>query len=107
MGSESLPLFEEIHSFPNVDYLTIHIWAKNWGWFSGEKVEEGFPNVMEKATAYIDQHVAVAKKLSKPLVIEEFGLPRTSTASIHQIRQRFAINTMRRSFRTSATNLEE
>ena len=76
MGSESLPLFEEIHAFPNVDYLTIHIWAKNWGWFSGEKVEEGFPNVMEKAAAYIDQHVAVAEKLNKPLVIEEFGLPR-------------------------------
>ena len=76
MGSESLPLFEEVHAFPNVDYLTIHIWAKNWGWFSGEKVEEGFPNVIEKATSYIDQHVAVARKLNKPLVIEEFGLPR-------------------------------
>jgi len=76
MGSESLPLFEEIHAIPNIDYLTIHIWAKNWGWFSGDKIEEGFPNVMEKATAYIDQHVAVAKRLNKPLVIEEFGLPR-------------------------------
>jgi mannan endo-1,4-beta-mannosidase len=76
MGSESLPLFEEIHAIPNIDYLTIHIWAKNWGWFSGDKLEEGFPNVMEKATAYIDQHVVVAKRLNKPLVIEEFGLPR-------------------------------
>ena len=76
MGSESLPLFEEIHAIPNIDYLTIHIWAKNWGWFSGDKLEEGFPNVMEKATAYIDQHVVVAKRLKKPLVIEEFGLPR-------------------------------
>ena len=31
---------------------------------------------MAKATAYVDQHIAVAKKLNKPLVIEEFGLPR-------------------------------
>lgn len=76
MGTESLPLFEEIHAIKGVDYLTIHIWAKNWGWFSGEKVEEGFLNVIEKATAYVDQHVAVARKLNKPLVIEEFGLPR-------------------------------
>ena len=76
MGSESLPLFEEIHAIKDIDYLTIHIWAKNWGWFSGEKLEEGFPNVIEKATAYVDQHVAVARKLNKPLVIEEFGLPR-------------------------------
>ncbi|HKX83077.1 MAG TPA: cellulase family glycosylhydrolase [Pyrinomonadaceae bacterium] len=76
VGTESLPMFEEIHAIPNIDYLTIHIWAKNWGWFSGDKLEEGFPNVMSKATAYVDQHVAVARKLNKPLVIEEFGLPR-------------------------------
>ena len=37
---------------------------------------EGFPNVVEKAVSYIDQHLAIAKKLNKPLVIEEFGLPR-------------------------------
>jgi endo-1,4-beta-mannosidase len=31
---------------------------------------------VEKAVGYIDQHLAVAEKLNKPLVIEEFGLPR-------------------------------
>lgn len=76
MGTENLQLFEEIHADKNIDYLTIHIWAKNWGWFTGEKIAEGFPNVLEKATAYIDQHTAIARKLNKPLVIEEFGLPR-------------------------------
>jgi mannan endo-1,4-beta-mannosidase len=76
MGTESLELFEEIHADRNVDYLTIHIWAKNWGWFKEDKVAEGFPNVVEKAVGYIDQHLAVAGKLNKPLVIEEFGLPR-------------------------------
>ncbi len=78
MGTESLKLFEEIHADKNVDYLTIHIWAKNWGWFQGEKVAEGYPNVVEKATAYLNEHLAVAQKLDKPLVIEEFGLPRNA-----------------------------
>ena len=76
MGTESLPLFEGIHADRNIDYLTIHIWAKNWGWFEGDKVAEGFPNVVEKATAYLDQHLRVAERLNKPLAIEEFGLPR-------------------------------
>ena len=35
-----------------------------------------FPGVVRKATAYIDEHVVVARRLGKPLVIEEFGLPR-------------------------------
>jgi mannan endo-1,4-beta-mannosidase len=78
MGTESLKLFEEIHADKNVDYLTIHIWAKNWGWFEGEKVAEGYANVVEKATNYLNEHIAIAKKLDKPLVIEEFGLPRNA-----------------------------
>ncbi len=76
MGTENLELFEEIHADKNVDYLTIHIWAKNWGWFKEDKVAEGFPNVIQKATEYINQHLPIAQKLNKPLVIEEFGLPR-------------------------------
>lgn len=76
MGTENLKLFEDIQADKNIDYLTIHIWAKNWGWFSGEKVAEGFPNITKRAVDYINQHSAIARKLNKPLVIEEFGLPR-------------------------------
>jgi len=76
MGTEDLKLYEEIHADPNVDYLTIHIWPKNWGWFKGERVEEDFPAVVEKTLSYISQHLAVAERLGKPLVVEEFGLPR-------------------------------
>lgn len=76
MGTESLELFEQIHDDRNVDYLTIHIWPKNWGWFENGKMAEGFPEALDKTVKYIDEHVAVARKLNKPLVIEEFGLPR-------------------------------
>lgn len=76
MGTEDIKLYEEIHADQNVDYLTIHIWPKNWGWFKGHQIEEGFPGVVEKTLSYIDQHLLVAKLLNKPLVIEEFGLPR-------------------------------
>lgn len=76
MGTEDLKLYEEVHADKNVDYLTIHIWPKNWGWFTGHALGEGFANVLEKTLSYIGQHLPVAERLGKPLVIEEFGLPR-------------------------------
>jgi mannan endo-1,4-beta-mannosidase len=76
MGTESMELFEEIHRDRNVDYLTIHIWAKNWSWFRAGRLAEDFPGALDKARGYIDEHLTIAKRLNKPLVIEEFGLPR-------------------------------
>lgn len=76
IGTVGMKLFEEIHADKNIDYLTIHIWAKNWNWFRDQKLAEDFPQAMQKAQDYIAEHLAVAEKLNKPLVIEEFGLPR-------------------------------
>ena len=76
MGSESLPLFERVHADKNVDYMTIHIWPKNWGWFKGDSIEKYYPEVSTKTANYINKHIPVARKLAKPLIIEEFGLPR-------------------------------
>ena len=71
-----MAVYERVHADPNIDYLTIHIWPKNWGWFRDTATAKGMPAVIAKATAYVDKHVAEAQKLGKPLVIEEFGLPR-------------------------------
>ncbi len=76
MGTESLQLFETVHADKNIDYLTIHIWPKNWSWFGTETMEQDFPKVISRTTDYIHKHAAVARKLNKPLVVEEFGLPR-------------------------------
>ncbi|MGB7069635.1 MAG: cellulase family glycosylhydrolase [Pyrinomonadaceae bacterium] len=76
IGTESLEIFEEIHADPNIDYLTIHIWPKNWAWFAPEKMAEEYSKAEAMTGAYIMQHAVVAAKLKKPLVIEEFGLPR-------------------------------
>lgn len=76
IGTESLEIFERIHADKNVDYLTIHIWPKNWAWFSEGRLDEQFAEVLQKTRDYIDEHEEVARRLNKPLVIEEFGLPR-------------------------------
>ncbi len=76
IGTEGMPLFEEIHRDKNIDYLTIHIWAKNWNWFRNGRLREDYKEAVGKAVDYLTEHLTVAKKLGKPLVVEEFGLPR-------------------------------
>lgn len=73
---ESDQLYEDIHAPAQVDYLTIHIWPKNWSWFSDTSIVKGMPTVIENTQNFIKRNAAVAAKLTKPLVIEEFGLPR-------------------------------
>lgn len=76
MGTETMQLFEDIHKDKNVDYATIHIWPKNWSWYKDSSFKNDFSAVVNKTTAYINEHAAVMQKINKPLVVEEFGLPR-------------------------------
>jgi mannan endo-1,4-beta-mannosidase len=77
MGSEgSMELYERLHSIAEIDYLTIHIWPKNWRWIDEKKLDSTVNTAIKNTEEYIDVHVVVAKKLHKPLVIEEFGFPR-------------------------------
>jgi len=92
MGSEDIEIFETAHAIKTIDYLTIHIWPKNWSWFSDTAIAKQFENVVGKTTAYINDHAAVANRLQKPLVVEEFGLPRdqhsfepTSTTALRDL----------------------
>lgn len=71
-----IALFEKIHSDPNINYLNIHIWPYNWGWVKADSLTELLPRAKENTRKYIDDHMAVARKYSKPIVLEEFGFPR-------------------------------
>lgn len=73
---EHMPCALEAHDGENIDYMTIHIWPFNWGWFKYADMDGTIGPSLEKATNYIEQHRAQALALGKPLVIEEFGLPR-------------------------------
>jgi len=76
-GSEGdIHLYERIHSDPNIDYLTMHIWPKNWGWLDPNDIPGSIDESIIKTNEYMEQHIALAGKLNKPIVMEEFGLPR-------------------------------
>jgi mannan endo-1,4-beta-mannosidase len=76
MGTESADLYEAVHRDNNVDYCTIHIWPKNWGWFKGTAIADSINSIISRGDEYIRSHEAIAARIGKPLVIEEFGLPR-------------------------------
>ena len=53
---------------PEVDYITFHMWAQNWGWYSGGGTFNSWSSV--------DNYLAQNLVESKPTVLEEFGLSR-------------------------------
>ena len=68
--------FLESHKTPNIDYLTMHLWPLNWGWFDPKRIPETLPQTETKALDYIAKHLDLARQLNKPIVMEEFGLGR-------------------------------
>lgn len=71
-----MDLYEHIHGDANIDYLNIHIWPYNWGWAKKDSLWENLDRAKQFSAAYIDEHLLIAKKYQKPLVLEEFGYPR-------------------------------
>ncbi len=68
--------FEKIHSDQNIDYLTMHIWPKNWGWLDIHDIGSSMDISISNTNKYMSDHIDVARELNKPIVLEEFGLPR-------------------------------
>ncbi|MEO7278250.1 MAG: mannanase [Sphingomicrobium sp.] len=66
----------DAHSSPDIDYVTAHIWPQNWSWADPRDLAGSWPTVERNTIAYLAQQVDIAKRLGKPLVIEEFGMPR-------------------------------
>lgn len=68
--------FLDAHADTGIDYLTFHMWPKNWGWFKARNPGGSYQPTLQKADDYISAHLALAKRLGKPIVLEEFGLER-------------------------------
>ena len=83
-GSEGLrgcldqpEVFIAAHKSPAIDYVTVHMWLKNWGWLKEPQLGPEFEIAAGKARDHVEQHNQIATDiLKKPLVLEEFGLPR-------------------------------
>ena len=73
---EDSALYEKICSDPNIDYMNAHVWPFNWNWASKDSLVAHVDRACSNTARYLKQHTAIATRLQKPLVIEEFGYPR-------------------------------
>lgn len=91
VGCEEDPeLFHQVHAFPEIDYVCIHIWPYNWHWLgpASGPLEVGLAKNGERSTIdsvasaslrsrdYMYACWETVKDLNKPMVLEEFGYPR-------------------------------
>jgi mannan endo-1,4-beta-mannosidase len=70
----------QAHKPASIDYLTLHVWPNNWGWIDPKNQPATYDAGEAKCRDYVARHIALAKGLNKPLVIEEFGLVRDGRA---------------------------
>ncbi len=77
MGTENdMDLCRRIHDCKNISYINAHMWAFNWSWVDKTDLEGSIDKALVTCNDYIDEHITLAEELNKPLVFEEFGLPR-------------------------------
>jgi mannan endo-1,4-beta-mannosidase len=70
-------VFIRAHQTPAIDYVTVHMWLKNWGWLKDPQLGPDYETAAARAKDHVEKHTVLATDtLHKPLVLEEFGLPR-------------------------------
>ncbi len=75
-SAQDAQLYLDSHRTKHIDYLTYHLWPKNWGWFDSKDPTGSWDGAISKSRNYLTSHIELAKKLDKPIVLEEFGLDR-------------------------------
>jgi len=61
------------HQHPTIDFATCHVWPENWGWDPARCTQ----SALTRATQFVHRRIRdAADTLGKPLLIEEFGVPR-------------------------------
>ncbi|MBQ7422946.1 MAG: cellulase family glycosylhydrolase [Prevotella sp.] len=68
--------YERICSDKNIDYCNVHLWPYNWSWARKDFLIKDLKRSCKNTKQYINKHLAICKRLQKPLVMEEFGYPR-------------------------------
>jgi mannan endo-1,4-beta-mannosidase len=70
-------VFIDAHKTSAIDYVTVHMWLKNWSWLKDPALTPEFETAADRAHEHVESHTKIATEtLKKPLVLEEFGLPR-------------------------------
>lgn len=71
-----MALCERIHALDEISYINCHVWPYNWKWMRGDNMVADLDRSCANTKEYIDMHVGLGHSINKPVVVEEFGMPR-------------------------------
>ena len=71
-----MELCGKIHAIDEISYINCHVWPYNWKWLRGDAMREDLQKSCENTEEYINMHLELGEKIGKPVVVEEFGMPR-------------------------------
>ncbi|HZL80314.1 MAG TPA: hypothetical protein VFC17_15890, partial [Candidatus Limnocylindrales bacterium] len=64
-------VFIASHKTPAIDYVTVHMWLKNWSWLKDPQLGPDYETAAARAREHVEQHTVLATDtLHKPLVLE-------------------------------------
>jgi mannan endo-1,4-beta-mannosidase len=72
----NMELCEKIHAIDEISYINCHVWPYNWKWMRGDHMREDLEQSCQYTEEYINMHLELGEKIQKPVVVEEFGMPR-------------------------------
>lgn len=71
-----MALCERIHALDEISYINCHVWPYNWKWMRGDNMVADLDRSCANTKDYIDMHIGLGHSINKPVVVEEFGMPR-------------------------------
>ena len=71
-----MALCERIHALDEISYINCHVWPYNWKWMRGDNMVADLDRSCANTKEYIDMHIGLGHSINKPVVVEEFGMPR-------------------------------
>ena len=71
-----MDLCEKIHALEEISYVNCHVWPYNWKWMRGDNMRADLEQSCTYTEEYINMHLELGRKINKPVVVEEFGMPR-------------------------------
>lgn len=71
-----MDLCARIHGIEEISYINCHVWPYNWRWITGENMFDNLQYAFDRTAEYIAMHTELGEQINKPVVVEEFGMPR-------------------------------
>ncbi|CEH15864.1 hypothetical protein CBOM_05078 [Ceraceosorus bombacis] len=77
--------FRQLHKDPNVDFACAHMWPQNWQWYDMlNDSQSNLDHAVRVSLQYLREIERWAQELGKPVLLEEFGMPRDNWLNAEQ-----------------------